>query len=111
GQPAIGLALHALRDMVGGELAVRGNPVRISAGRMGGAGAKHRPADPHRRLVELLLDAPGPGVARAAFDRRYLRCRYQLQEFARLLADVLYAQVAGHVVRDLAELATEVGSQ
>src|SRR5690554_4715537 len=111
GELAFGLALHALRDMVARELAVRGYPVGLATGRVDGRRPENRPSDLHRGRVEFLLDAPGPGMTGAALDRRDLRSRDQLQQFARLLADVLDAQVAGYVVGDLAQLTAEVRAQ
>ena len=50
-------------------------------------------------------------MARAALDRLDLRLRHQHQHVARLQSEVLHAQVTGHVIADLAELAREVGAQ
>jgi hypothetical protein len=49
-------------------------------------------------------------VAGAALDGIHL-CAGHLEHFLGLLADVLHARVAGHVVRDLAQRHLEVGLQ
>src|SRR5262245_13835561 len=64
-RPALALSLRdPLLDGPTGDRAIRADVVRIVLSHL----PEDRPADLHRRIVELALDAPGPVVARAALD-------------------------------------------
>jgi len=65
-------------------------------------------ADLHRHLVELLLAAPGTGVAGAALHGIDRGVGHEFERLARLLADVLDARMAGDVIGDLAQGPLEV---
>src|SRR5882672_8188585 len=65
--------------------------------------AEHGPADFHRVLVVLGLDAPSAVVPGAPLDSVQRRTRHKLQRFAGFLTHVLDPRVAGDMVGHLAE--------
>src|ERR1700722_9333912 len=67
-----------------------------------------RPADLHGFVPEFPLDPVGPVVTRTAFDGFHGGSRNQLQYVASLESNILDSQMAGHMVRDLAERACEI---
>src|SRR5688572_17608076 len=91
-------------DLVPGHRAIAG----IEVGAAVGDAAHDRTADLHRNVAILALHSVSAVVPGAALDRLDLRLRHQHQHVARLQAQVLHAQMTGHVVADLAELAREV---
>src|SRR5436190_12074860 len=73
--------------------------------------AQERPRHLARVVVELALESPGPVHARAALDQLDRRSRHEPQEVARLEADLLHAEMARHLVGDLAERAPELARE
>src|SRR5580704_430744 len=67
-----------------------------------------RLADLHGDVAKLALDPVGAIVAGTALDRLHRRTGNQLQHVAGLESDVLHPQMAGHVIRDLAEGARKI---
>src|SRR5258706_12969805 len=70
--------------------------------------AEYRPAYLHRIREKFTLDAPGAIVARTALHRVDLGPRYEFEHLARLLPHVLHTQVAGNVIRNLAQRRLEI---
>ena len=58
----------------------------------------HRPTDFHRDLVKFFLYRVGTVMSRTALDGIHPGVGNQLQQIARLEADILYSQMAGHMV-------------
>src|SRR5215469_9410244 len=71
----------------------------------------HWAADADRSLAKARLEGIGAVVPRAALDGLDGAAGDQSQQVARLQAEVLHAQVTGHVVAHLAERGLEVGAQ
>src|SRR5438105_4466922 len=90
--------VDALHDRAAGDRAVGADVVRSILRHL----PEYRPADLHRRRVELSLHAPGTVVARTALDRAHRRAGDRLDQLARPLTDVLHPRMAGDVVRHLA---------
>src|SRR6185437_15040551 len=101
------LGHHAAFDLMARHRAIAG--IKIGAARL--HALYDRFGDLHGRVAKLPLDAVGSVVARASFNRFHGCPRDQLQHVAGLEADVLHPQVAGHMVRDLAQGAGEIGAQ
>src|SRR6266545_6657951 len=97
----------ALHDRAAGDWAVGADVVRSVLRHL----PEYRPADLHRRRIELALHAPGAIVARAALDGVYRRAGDRLDYFPRPLTDVLYPRMTGDVVRHLAQRRLEIPLQ
>ena len=89
----------ALLDMASGNRAVGADVIGLGVAHQ----AEHRAADFHRLFKVLAFYAPGAVVPGAALDGRDLGLRHHLQQFAGLLTHVLHAQMAGNVIRHLAQ--------
>src|SRR5258706_6701102 len=100
-------ALDPLLDVNPGERAIRADVIRLGRAHL----PEHRLADLHRRFERLLLDAVRAGMSRAPLDRVQLGAGYQLQRLAWLPSDILDAQMAGNVIRHLAQRLLEIGPQ
>src|SRR5262249_2278256 len=101
------LRIDPLQDSPSGDWAIGAHVVGLAVAHA----LEHGLADPHRRRVELALDAPGAVVTRAALDGVDGRLRYPLEHLARFLSDVLHACMARDVITDAAKRSLEVASQ
>src|SRR5882724_10043021 len=95
------------RDLLGRRRAIAREVLRARAIYL----PRNRPRDLARHGSVFLLDAVGAVVTGAALDGVHFGARDELQHLARFEADVLYAQMARHLVADLAEAHREIRLQ
>src|SRR5262245_40782334 len=88
------LASRALRNLQGGQRALGGGD-----GPAGADGVEQGLRELHRQLVVFLLESPGAVDGRALLDDADRGAGNHPEHVRRFVADVLGAQVAGHVVR------------